>query len=91
MVETWTTPRRGGQRMALRAFRRETGRHMIWILCRLEIGVVAADARDRRTGILMLGDTRVTRLALSRCVTSDERKTRMRVALDHIGDPPRLT
>lgn len=63
---------------------------MIWILRRLKVGIMATDAGDGYAGILMLGDARVTRLALCRCVTSDEWKARLRVALDHIGDPPRL-
>lgn len=60
-------------------------------VCRIrKVGAMASDTRNRGADILVPRNTGMTILAGKCCVSSDQRKPRLLMFLNHIADVPRL-
>ena len=72
------------------AIRAEAGKRVTGLLCALIVSTVAAIARDRGPGVLMLGNIGMAILAVQRCMPAKQRESRVLMPLDHVIDAPRL-
>jgi hypothetical protein len=83
-------PAKGRDCVAVRTLDRKTGGHVIRVSRGNIICPVTADARDRRSNVLMAGSIRMAILANERCVSANQRESRELMTLHHIRNLPGL-